>query len=139
MSNKTDSIVSDQQRQDIQHLTFEERVQYGAENAVRCMGVTSRDRVFIIADYQRESIAHRVAVAALTQHADVTVRFLEHYGVRPLTVFSDNLRNDSHSSSTDCHILYRNSSTRRNSLSYPIAALSGPRIKSPPWPYDRHR
>src|SRR5579859_7070491 len=94
MSNKTDSAVSDQQRRDIQHLTFEERVQLGAENAVQCMGVTSRDRVFIMADYQRESIAHRVAVAALAQHADVTVHFLEHYGVRPLTVFSDDLRND---------------------------------------------
>ena len=75
-------------------LTFEERVQLGAENAVRCMGVTSQDRVFIITDYARESIARRVATIALDKHADVTVRFLEHYGERPLTVFSDDLRND---------------------------------------------
>jgi aminopeptidase len=94
MSNKTDSVVADQHRQDLQQLTFEERIQLGAENAVRCMGVTAHDRVFIITDYKRESIAHRVAGAALTQHADVTVRFLEHYGQRPLTIFSDDLRND---------------------------------------------
>ncbi len=94
MSSKTSSFIPDQQEQDIQHLTFEERVQRGAENAVRCMGVTAQDRVFIITDYERESIAHRVAVAALTKHADVTVHFLEHYGERPLTVLSDDLRND---------------------------------------------
>ena len=94
MSSKTSSFIPDQQEQDIQHLTFEERIQRGAENAVRCMGVTAQDRVFIITDYERESIAHRVAVAALTKHADVTVRFLERYGERPLTVLSDDLRND---------------------------------------------
>ena len=77
-----------------QPLTFEERVQLGAENAVRCMGVTEKDRVFILTDYYRESIARRVAAAALARHADVTVRFLEHYGSRPLTVFSDELRNE---------------------------------------------
>src|SRR5207253_167552 len=38
--------------------------------------------------------ARQVAMAALACHADVTVRFLEHYGERPLTVFSDELRND---------------------------------------------
>lgn len=75
-------------------LSFEERVQLGAENAVQCMGVTSQDRVFIITDYARESIARRVAAIALDLHADVTVRFLEHYGERPLTVFSDALRYD---------------------------------------------
>ena len=74
--------------------TFEERVQRGAENAVRCMGVNSQDRVFIITDYARESIARRVASAVLAEHADVTVHFLEHYGERPLTVFSDELRTD---------------------------------------------
>jgi aminopeptidase len=94
MSNKTSSVIPDRQGRDIHHLSFEERVQLGAENAIRCMGVTARDRVFIITDYERESIAHRVAVAALAQHADVTVRFLEHYGVRPLTAFSDDLRNE---------------------------------------------
>jgi aminopeptidase len=94
MSGKTSNIPPGQQRQDIQHLTFAERVQLGAENAVRCMGVTADDRVFIMTDYERESIARHVALAALDRHADVTVRFLEHYGERPLTVFSDNLRND---------------------------------------------
>src|SRR5947209_7778340 len=74
--------------------SFEERLQFGAENAVRCMGVTSRDRVFIITDYERESIARRVAIAALDQHAGVTIRFLEHYGERPITAFPEELRND---------------------------------------------
>ena len=80
--------------QGLEHMTFEERLQFGAENAVRCMGVTAQDRVFIITDYERESIARRVAMAALTQHADVSVHFLEHYGERPLTTFSQELRND---------------------------------------------
>jgi aminopeptidase len=79
---------------DLQSLSFEERIQRGAENAIRCMGVTAQDRVFILTDFHRESIARRVASIALSLHADVTVRFLEHYGTRPLTVFSDALRND---------------------------------------------
>jgi leucyl aminopeptidase (aminopeptidase T) len=79
---------------DLSSLSFEERLQLGAENAVRCMGVTSTDRVFIITDYERENLARLVAGAALDCHADVTVRFLEHYGERPLTTFSDELRND---------------------------------------------
>ena len=58
------------------------------------MGVTVQDRVFILTDFHRESIARRVAAVALALHADVTVHFLEHYGTRPLTVFSDELRND---------------------------------------------
>ena len=78
----------------LEHMTFEERLQFGAENAVRCMGVTAQDRVFIITDYERESIARRVAIAALARHADVSVHFLEHYGERPLTTFSQELRND---------------------------------------------
>ncbi|GHO95738.1 hypothetical protein KSF_057860 [Reticulibacter mediterranei] len=82
------------QKKDLQALSFEERVQLGAENAVHCMGVTERDRVFIITDYQRESIARRVAAAVLARHADVSVHFLEHYGERPLTTFTDELRND---------------------------------------------
>jgi leucyl aminopeptidase (aminopeptidase T) len=82
------------QKKDLQALSFEERVQLGAENAVRCMGVTERDRVFIITDYQRESIARRVAAAVLARHADVSVHFLEHYGERPLKTFTDELRND---------------------------------------------
>lgn len=89
----TRSATNDQ-KQDVQARSFEERVQLGAENAVRCMGVTAQDRVFIITDYERESIAGRVAAAALARHANVTVHFLEHYGTRPLTVFSDELRND---------------------------------------------
>jgi len=80
--------------QGLEHMTFEERLQFGAENAVRCMGVTAQDRVFIITDYERESIARRVAIAALARHADVSVHFLEHYGERPLTTFSQELRND---------------------------------------------
>src|ERR1700674_3875015 len=94
MSGKIHSYISAHQGQNHQELTFEERVQLGAENAVRCMGVTAQDRIFIITDFERESIARRVATAILARHADVTVRFLEHYGVRPLTVFSDDLRND---------------------------------------------
>jgi aminopeptidase len=82
------------QKKDLQALSFEERIQLGAENAVHCMGVTERDRVFIITDYQRESIARRVAAAALARHADVSVHFLEHYGERPLKTFTDELRND---------------------------------------------
>ncbi len=94
MSGRTSNILSGPQGADVQKMTFEERVQLGAENAIRCMGVTGQDRVFIITDYERESIARRVAVAVLAQHADVTVRFLEHYGERPLTFFPDDLRND---------------------------------------------
>jgi aminopeptidase len=86
--------TTDHQKLDVQARSFEERVRLGAENAVRCMGVTAQDRVFIITDYERESIAGRVAAAALARHANVTVHFLEHYGTRPLTVFSDELRND---------------------------------------------
>jgi aminopeptidase len=79
---------------DITKMSFEERQQLGAENAIRCMGVTEKDRVFIFTDFERGGIARRVASAALARHADVTVRFLEHYGERPLTVFSDELRNE---------------------------------------------
>ena len=75
-------------------LSFEERVRRGAENAVNCMGVTAQDRVFILTDYARETIARQVADVVLERHADVSVRFLEHYGERPLTVFSETLRND---------------------------------------------
>src|SRR3989440_11065629 len=94
MSGKTNNILPGHKGQDIEQLTFAERVQLGAENAVRCMGVSADDRVFIMTDYARESIARQVAMAALRHHADVTVCFLEHYSKRPLTVFSDKLRND---------------------------------------------
>ncbi|MBO0777920.1 MAG: aminopeptidase [Ktedonobacteraceae bacterium] len=73
---------------------FAERVRLGARNAVRCMGVTERDRVFILTDYARGGIAREVAAAVLAEKADVTVRFLEHYGTRPLTAFPDEMRND---------------------------------------------
>src|SRR5437763_16073957 len=93
MSNKIGSIVSSSKKPDISKMSFEERLQYGAENAVRCMGVTSEDRVFIITDYERENIARRIAVAAIVRHADVTIRFLENYCTRPLTAFSVELIN----------------------------------------------
>jgi len=94
MSGQLSSVVSSSEKPDISKLSFEERLQYGAENAVHCMGVSSHDRVFIITDYERETIARRIAVAALDRHADVTIRFLEHYGTRPLTAFPDELRDD---------------------------------------------
>ena len=94
MTTRTDSILTTGKKLDPSSMTFEERLQFGAENAVRCMGVTAQDRVFILTDVERESIARRVAMAALARHADVTVRFLEHYGERPLTVFSEELRSD---------------------------------------------
>ena len=81
-------------RRATESLSFEERVQLGAENAVNCMGVTAQDRVFIITDYERQDIARYVAGAALARHADVTVRFLEHYGERPLTALPEALRQD---------------------------------------------
>jgi len=79
---------------DLSTLSFEERLQLGARNAVRCMGVSVRDRVFILTDVEREGIARRVVAELLACHADVSVRFLEHYGERPLTSFSDELRNE---------------------------------------------
>ena len=77
-----------------QTFTNEQRLQLGAENAVRCMGVTAHDRVFILTDYPCESIARRVSDVVMELHADVTVRFLEHYGERPLTAFPNDLRED---------------------------------------------
>src|SRR6266851_5627225 len=94
MSSKTSSIISGRQERAIQDMSFEERVQLGAENAVLCMGVTAQDRVFIITDYERENLAQLVASAVLAQHAGVTVCFLEHYGERPLTSFPEALQHD---------------------------------------------
>ncbi|GCE13295.1 aminopeptidase [Tengunoibacter tsumagoiensis] len=74
--------------------SFEARLQKGAGNAIACMGVTARDRVFILTDYARQRIAEQVAWAALQQGASVTVRFLEQYGERPLKAFSDELRTE---------------------------------------------
>ena len=89
MANTTDNNTVD-----LSTRSFEERIQIGANNAVRCMGVTEKDRVFILTDFERASIARRIAAAVLEQHADVTIRFLEHYGARPLTEFPDDLRHD---------------------------------------------
>ncbi|MBE3561822.1 MAG: aminopeptidase [Ktedonobacteraceae bacterium] len=94
MAMNNSHAFSIQKEPDIQTLSFEERVQFGAENAVRCMGVGLQDRVFILTDYARENIAREVAAAVLARHADVTVRFLEHYGERPLTAFPAELRAD---------------------------------------------
>ncbi len=94
MSGTMSSPMTSLQGLAINTLTYEERLQLGAENAVRCMGITAQDRVFILTDYHRETIAQRIASVALALHADVTVRFLEHYGERPLTAFSEELRND---------------------------------------------
>jgi leucyl aminopeptidase (aminopeptidase T) len=58
------------------------------------MGVTAQDRVVILTDYAREDIARRVADVVMELHADVSVRFLEHYGERPLTTFPEDLRED---------------------------------------------
>lgn len=77
---------------DLEQLSYDDRLQLGAANAVRCMGVTSRDHVFILTDYARESIARRVANAVMAKHASVTVHFIEHYGQRPLKSFPDELR-----------------------------------------------
>ncbi|QBD81906.1 hypothetical protein EPA93_40400 [Ktedonosporobacter rubrisoli] len=93
MSSTMDHSAS-QQGLNTESLSFEERLQLGAENAIKCMGVTEKDRVFILTDFERESIARRVASAALAQHADVSVRFLEHYGKRPLAAFPDEMRRD---------------------------------------------
>jgi leucyl aminopeptidase (aminopeptidase T) len=88
-SSNVDTTVLDRQTG-----TYEQRLQHGAENAVRCMGVTAQDRVVILTDYAREDIARRVADVVMELHADVSVRFLEHYGERPLTTFPEDLRED---------------------------------------------
>jgi aminopeptidase len=88
------SGMAEEVTRDKQNLTFDQRLQRGAENAIHCMGVKGDDRVFILTDYARASIAKRVASVALEKHADVSVHFLEHYGQRPLTSFPDALRTD---------------------------------------------
>ena len=52
MSGKISSFASSQE---VLEMSFEERLQFAAENAVHCMGVTSRDRVFIMTDYIRQT------------------------------------------------------------------------------------
>jgi hypothetical protein len=83
-----------QQAADLESLSFDERMQLGADNALLCMGVTAQDRVFILTDYARENIARLVAAGALARHADVSIHFLEHYGERPLKAFPEALRQD---------------------------------------------
>ena len=93
-TTSANNVLPARKKLDLNSLSFEERLQLGAENAARCMGVTAADRVLIITDYERENIAKRVAQAAAARHAEVTVRFLEDYGERPLTTFSEALRQD---------------------------------------------
>ena len=93
-NSSANNVLSARKKLDLNSMSFEERLQLGSENAVRCMGVTASDRVLIITDLERENIAKRVAQAAMARHAEVTVRFLEDYGERPLTVFSEALRQD---------------------------------------------
>jgi aminopeptidase len=93
-ASNASNVLPAEAKRDLERMTFEERLELGAENAVRCMGVTAEDRVLILTDFEREGIARRVAAAAMARHADVTVHFLEHYGERPLTVFSEQVRQD---------------------------------------------
>src|SRR5215469_6350918 len=94
MYSQKNIFVTGHEKLDVSKMSFEERLQFGAENAVRCMGVTAQDRVFIMTDYERESIARRVADAVLGQHADATVRLLEHYRTRPMTHIPAELHTD---------------------------------------------
>jgi aminopeptidase len=87
-------MFESQKKGPLEQMSYTERMLYGAENAVNCMGVTAEDRVFIITDYERETIARQVAEAVQKRHAQVTLHFLEDYGTRPLTIPSDALRND---------------------------------------------
>ena len=72
-----------------------ERLLQGARNAASCMGVRPGDRVFIITDVARAELAQLVAQACRERGAEPpTVRRLEEYGERPLTVLPDSLRED---------------------------------------------
>jgi aminopeptidase len=93
MSGSTSTSPALHERE-IEQLSSTERVRRGAENAVRCMGISADDRVIILTDFARGNIARHVVDAALARHADVSVRFLEHYAERPLKTFPDRLRND---------------------------------------------
>lgn len=94
MSGNTGKNLPNHEGQLPEQLSHEERLRLGAENAVRCMGVNAQDRVFIITDSYRENIARRVTEAVLARSADVSVHFLEAYGQRPLTAFSERLRHE---------------------------------------------
>ena len=78
----------------VEQLALAERMRCGARNAVSCMGVSAQDRVVILTDHEREHIARQVADVVRERQAPVTLLFLEDYGTRPLTDFSDVLRND---------------------------------------------
>ncbi|GHO45321.1 aminopeptidase [Ktedonospora formicarum] len=80
------------QDQNLSDESVEACIQRGAENAVKCMGVSETDRVFIMTDKAREGIAHKVADAARARHANVEMVLLEQFGTRPLTVFTDEFR-----------------------------------------------
>ena len=72
-----------------------ERLRQGARNAASCMGVQASDRVFIITDDARADLAGLVVTACVERGAATpTMRRLEEYGVRPLTVLPDALRAD---------------------------------------------
>src|SRR5919201_2742196 len=86
-----------------------ERLRQGARNAASCMGIHASDRVFIITDDARADLAGLVATACVERGAATpTVRRLEEYGTRPLTVFPDTLRTDiaagtAHGELLHCH------------------------------------
>jgi hypothetical protein len=44
----------------------------------------------------------------------VSIRFLEHYGERPLTAFPDDLRDDLLQNPANSDLLYRHCQTRRD-------------------------
>ena len=45
MAGQLSSTLAGRETRDVASMTFEERLQMGAENAVRCMGVGASDRV----------------------------------------------------------------------------------------------
>ncbi|GHO67156.1 hypothetical protein KSC_060480 [Ktedonobacter sp. SOSP1-52] len=84
--------MSIEQQQTNTQAPLDARLQRGAENAVKCMGIGETDRVFIITDEARQGIADRIAQAARARHAQVETVLLEQFGSRPLTVFTDEFR-----------------------------------------------
>ena len=84
--------MSTERQQTNTHATPNARLQRGAENAVKCMGIGETDRVFIITDEARQGIADQIAQMARARHAQVETVLLEQFGPRPLTVFTDEFR-----------------------------------------------
>lgn len=70
------------------------RLQRGAENAAKCMAVQPGDRVFVITDDARMDLAPLVEEACRASGAEATLRRIEEYGARPLTMFPDQMRDD---------------------------------------------